>query len=32
VIDDLGTDGVRGGRALVLDIDAGMADVEVLRG
>jgi phage shock protein PspC (stress-responsive transcriptional regulator) len=32
VIDDLGTDGVRNGRALVLDIEAGMADVEVLRG
>jgi phage shock protein PspC (stress-responsive transcriptional regulator) len=32
VIDDLGTDGVRGGRPLVLDIDAGLADVEVRRG
>jgi phage shock protein PspC (stress-responsive transcriptional regulator) len=32
VIDDLGTDGVRNGRALVLDIEAGLADVEVLRG
>ena len=32
VIDDLGTDGVRGGRPLVLDLDAGLADVEVRRG
>jgi phage shock protein PspC (stress-responsive transcriptional regulator) len=32
VIDDLGTDGVRSGRALVIDIDAGLADVEVRRG
>lgn len=32
VIDDLGTDGVRGGRPLVIDIDAGLADVEVRRG
>ncbi len=32
VLDDLGTDGVRSGRPLVLDIDAGLADVEVLRG
>jgi hypothetical protein len=32
VIDDLGTDGVRSGRALVIDIDAGVADVEVRRG
>ncbi|QYN35011.1 PspC domain-containing protein [Pseudonocardia sp. DSM 110487] len=32
VIDDLGTDGVRSGRPLVLDIDAGLADVEVRRG
>jgi phage shock protein PspC (stress-responsive transcriptional regulator) len=31
-IDDLGTDGVRNGRLLVIDIEAGMADVEVLRG
>ncbi|GAA0910503.1 PspC domain-containing protein [Pseudonocardia zijingensis] len=31
-IDDLGTDGVRDGRPLVIDIDAGVADVEVLRG
>lgn len=32
VLDDLGTDGVRSGRQLVLDIEAGAADVEVLRG
>ena len=32
VIDDLGTDGVRSGRPLVIDIDAGLADVEVRRG
>jgi hypothetical protein len=32
VIDDLGTDGVRSGRPLVIDIDAGVADVEVRRG
>ena len=32
VIEDLGTDGVRSGRPLVLDIDAGLADVEVRRG
>jgi hypothetical protein len=32
VLDDLGTDGVRSGRQLVIDIDAGAADVEVLRG
>jgi phage shock protein PspC (stress-responsive transcriptional regulator) len=32
VIDDLGTDGARNGRVLVLDIEAGVADVEVLRG
>jgi phage shock protein PspC (stress-responsive transcriptional regulator) len=32
VIDDLGADGVRNGRVLVLDIEAGVADVEVLRG
>ncbi len=32
VIDDLGTDGARSGRPIVLDIDAGVADVEVLRG
>jgi hypothetical protein len=32
VVDDLGTDGVRTGRPLVLDIDAGLADVEVRRG
>jgi phage shock protein PspC (stress-responsive transcriptional regulator) len=32
VVDDLGTDGVRSGRPLVLDIDAGLADVEVRRG
>jgi phage shock protein PspC (stress-responsive transcriptional regulator) len=32
VIDDLGTDGVRSGRPLVIDVDAGVADVEVRRG
>jgi phage shock protein PspC (stress-responsive transcriptional regulator) len=32
VVDDLGTDGVRSGRPLVIDIDAGLADVEVRRG
>jgi phage shock protein PspC (stress-responsive transcriptional regulator) len=32
VIDDLGADGVRAGRPLVIDIDAGLADVEVRRG
>jgi phage shock protein PspC (stress-responsive transcriptional regulator) len=32
VIDDLGSDGVRNGRPLVLDIEAGAGDVEVLRG
>jgi phage shock protein PspC (stress-responsive transcriptional regulator) len=32
VLDDLGTDGVRNGRPLVIDIDAGVADVEVRRG
>lgn len=32
VIDDLGIDGVRSGRPLVIDIDAGVADVEVRRG
>ncbi|MHA6617498.1 PspC domain-containing protein [Pseudonocardia sp. DLS-67] len=32
VIDDLGTDGVPTGRPLVIDIDAGLADVEVRRG
>ncbi|GAA5140709.1 PspC domain-containing protein [Pseudonocardia adelaidensis] len=32
VIDDLGTDGVRSGRPLAIDIDAGLADVEVRRG
>jgi hypothetical protein len=32
VIDDLGTDGVRSGRPLVIDIDAGVADVKVRRG
>jgi phage shock protein PspC (stress-responsive transcriptional regulator) len=32
VIDDLGTDGVRSGRPLVIEIEAGAADVEVLRG
>jgi hypothetical protein len=31
VIDDLGADGVRSGRPLVLDIDAGAGDVEVER-
>ncbi|OLS97659.1 hypothetical protein BJF90_42455 [Pseudonocardia sp. CNS-004] len=32
VIDDLGADGVPTGRPLVIDIDAGLADVEVRRG
>jgi len=32
VVDDLGVDGVRSGRPLVIDIDAGLADVEVRRG
>jgi phage shock protein PspC (stress-responsive transcriptional regulator) len=32
VIDDLGTDGVRNGRPLVLEIEAGAGDVEVRRG
>ena len=32
VVDDLGTDGLRSGRPLVLDIEAGAGDVEVLRG
>jgi hypothetical protein len=32
VIDDLGSDGVRSGRPLVLDIEAGAGDVEVFRG
>jgi phage shock protein PspC (stress-responsive transcriptional regulator) len=32
VIDDLGSDGVRNGRQLVLEIEAGAGDVEVRRG
>jgi phage shock protein PspC (stress-responsive transcriptional regulator) len=32
VVDDLGTDGVRSGRPLLLDIEAGAGDVEVRRG
>jgi phage shock protein PspC (stress-responsive transcriptional regulator) len=32
VVDDLGTDGVRSGRPIVLDITAGMGNVEVHRG
>ncbi|MHA6624582.1 PspC domain-containing protein [Pseudonocardia sichuanensis] len=32
VIDDLGSDGVRSGRPLVLEIEAGAGDVEVRRG
>jgi predicted membrane protein len=32
VVDDLGTDGARSGRPIVLDIKAGMGNVEVERG
>lgn len=32
VVDDLGADGVRSGRPLVLDIEAGAGDLEVTRG
>ncbi|HYH30723.1 MAG TPA: PspC domain-containing protein [Pseudonocardia sp.] len=32
VVDDLGSDGVRSGRPLVIDIEAGAGDVEVRRG
>lgn len=32
VLNDLGSDGVRGGRPLIINVEAGLADVEVRRG